>query len=164
MKKFEIERKFLLAGTLADIVDINTSYEIEQCYLPHTGDWAIRTRKRAEAGQAPHYFLTMKNRVSDRRNVEIETEIAGHMYDEVKASCGHSPLRKIRHVTAGGWEVDVFQNAEIMPQGLVIAEIELQDEDQVFARPPWLGEEVTGVRGYSNESLAKTWLQLPPEG
>lgn len=160
MKNFEIERKFLLAGTLADIKDIRTSYEIEQCYLPDTGDWAIRGRKRAEAGKPARFYLTMKRRVSERKNVEIESEIDARMFDEIQASCGHMPLRKIRHVTQSGWEVDEFLNPEIVPHGLIIAEIELLDENAEIAFPPWVGAEVTGNRSYTNERLAKDWLQL----
>ena len=46
--------------------------------------------------------------------------------------------------------------------GLVVAEIELRSEDEVFERPTWLGEEVSGQRKYSNSALSlfpfKDWI------
>jgi CYTH domain-containing protein len=57
------------------------------------------------------------------------------------------------------WEVDVFEGANA---GLVVAEIELQSEDEAFEKPTWLGEEVSGQRKYSNSALSllpfKDWI------
>ena len=56
------------------------------------------------------------------------------------------------------WEVDVFEG---LNAGLVVAEIELQAEDEAFERPFWVGEEVTHDPRYLNTNLAKvpfsTW-------
>ena len=49
------------------------------------------------------------------------------------------------------WEVDEFLGANA---GLVLAEIELDAEDQPFVRPPWLGAEVTGDARFVNANLA----------
>ena len=73
-------------------------------------------------------------------------------------------VEKTRHlVPAGGgltWEIDVFAGPN---QGLVVAEIELPDEDAGFTRPAWLGEEVTGDGRYLNNALSErpwsTWGQ-----
>jgi len=51
------------------------------------------------------------------------------------------------------WDIDVFQGEN---QGLVIAEIELPDEDKAFEKPDWLGPEVTSDPRYSNTNLAKS--------
>ncbi|HEY9148012.1 MAG TPA: adenylate cyclase, partial [Gammaproteobacteria bacterium] len=48
------------------------------------------------------------------------------------------------------WEIDVFAGEN---EGLVVAEIELQAEDEVFSRPAWLGEEVSGDTRYYNVCL-----------
>jgi CYTH domain-containing protein len=48
------------------------------------------------------------------------------------------------------WEVDEFFGVN---QGLIIAELELESEDQVFTKPEWIGEEVTGDPKYFNANL-----------
>jgi adenylate cyclase len=50
------------------------------------------------------------------------------------------------------FEVDEFKGSN---QGLVVAEIELEDETESFEHPSWLGEEVTGQIKYYNASLSK---------
>ena len=56
------------------------------------------------------------------------------------------------------WEVDEFLGLNV---GLVVAEIELDSEDQAFAMPPWVGDEVTDDQRYFNSSLSQhpfsTW-------
>jgi adenylate cyclase len=64
-------------------------------------------------------------------------------------------VEKTRHVVPSGgstWEVDVFAGESA---GLVIAEIELGDDDQDFIRPSWLGAEITGDGRYCNSALAR---------
>lgn len=70
-------------------------------------------------------------------------------------------VEKTRHLVKEGkhtWEVDVFEGAH---KGLIIAEIELQSEDETFTRPQWLGKEVTGDIRYYNNSLSST-SETPP--
>lgn len=55
------------------------------------------------------------------------------------------------------WEVDIFHGEN---EGLVVAEIELGAEDEPFARPDWLADEVTGDARYYNSSLARTPYRL----
>jgi adenylate cyclase len=82
-------------------------------------------------------------------------------------SAGH--VEKVRHwVPHAGreWEVDEFLGANA---GLVVAELELDDENVEFARPAWLGREVTHDARYYNSYLARhpwtTWsAQAPEEG
>jgi adenylate cyclase len=59
------------------------------------------------------------------------------------------------------WDIDVFQGEN---QGLVIAEIELPDEDKAFELPDWLGPEVTSDPRYSNTNLAKKPFESWPDG
>ena len=64
-------------------------------------------------------------------------------------------IEKTRHVVqyeGKTWEVDEFHADN---EGLTVAEIELDDENEVFERPPWLGEEVTDDYRYLNSNLAK---------
>lgn len=148
---YEIERKFLIRRPLAEVVAGAARSRIEQCYLPGTGDWAIRARKRVSADKTA-YVLTMKKRQSDRTNVEIETVVTEAMYKQIEAVCGHEPLAKNRYVV-GRWEIDEFLNPEL--EGLIVAEIELKSETEAFDPPAWLGEEVTGKYEYANASIAR---------
>jgi adenylate cyclase len=59
------------------------------------------------------------------------------------------------------WDIDVFQGEN---RGLVIAEIELPDEDKAFEKPDWLGQEVTSDSRYSNTNLAKMPFGSWPDG
>ena len=64
-------------------------------------------------------------------------------------------IEKLRYTFAcegSVWEVDEFLGAN---QGLIVAEIELDAEDQAFSRPPWLGEEVSKVSRYLNVELSR---------
>ena len=68
--------------------------------------------------------------------------------------CGDVVVEKVRFkITLDGlvWEIDTFSG---LNQGLTVAEIELDREDQTFTRPAWLGEEVTGLEQYQNSKLA----------
>src|SRR5699024_673168 len=68
--------------------------------------------------------------------------------------CIAPPVEKTRYrvpVQAHVWEIDVFTGANA---GLVVAEIELAAPDEAFAKPDWLGREVSGERRYYNHALA----------
>lgn len=162
---FEIERKFLVNRPLVDILKIYKPFSfemIEQVYLPNTGKWAIRARSIAINGvdATKRWILTMKRRKTALTAVELEEQIFPHMYEAMKANCNHSPIIKKRwtcYIPNGDSQVefviDEFLNPEL--DNLVMAEVELKSEDQEFPRPDWLGEEVTGVKGYSNAAMAK---------
>lgn len=75
--------------------------------------------------------------------------------DLLATSCQGVMIEKTRYcVEYGGkiWEVDVFEGANA---GLIVAEIELDSEDEPFDRPPWLGREVSGDPRYLNTSLCR---------
>lgn len=160
---FEIERKFLVTKPMLEIGMAEYAkknylrfLDIEQCYLGGTGDWAIRGRTTTINGSAisRQYFLTMKRKQTDRTCIELEDVCSREMYDKIKAQCGHRPIVKKRWVgLPDGFTIDEFQNPEL--GGLVMAEIELKSEDEEFPRPDWLGEEVTGTKGYGNSFMVK---------
>jgi CYTH domain-containing protein len=69
--------------------------------------------------------------------------------------CLPGVIEKTRHIIPSGnhkYEVDVFHGKN---EGLIIAEIELSDENEEFDKPSWLGEEVTGRPEYYNANLIK---------
>ncbi len=145
----EIERKFLVRGdgwrSAAD-----GGCLIEQAYLALTDAVSVRIRIRDAAAAT----LTIKSRAVALRRQEYEFPIPVDKAGALMTLRTGALIEKVRYKVPGGdlvWEIDVFQGANA---GLVIAEIELEHEDQVFERPAWLGEEVTGVKRYYNASLA----------
>ena len=144
----EIERKFLL---LSDDYKVNAkAVDIKQAYLSADENMAVRVR--VEGIQAS---INIKSKKSERVNHEFEYVIP---LDEAQSLIRMSPyliIEKTRHMVeyeGKTWEVDEFHgdNAE-----LTVAEIELDDENEAFEKPPWLGEEVTADYRYLNSNLVK---------
>ena len=144
----EIERKFLVGSN--DYKLSAKAVDIKQAYLSVDENMAIRVR--LEGIQAS---INIKSKKSDRVNHEFEYVIP---LDEAQSLIRMSPyliIEKTRHMVeyeGKTWEVDEFHgdNAE-----LTVAEIELDDENEAFEKPPWLGEEVTADYRYLNSNLAK---------
>jgi CYTH domain-containing protein len=145
----EIERKFLLAGTTWKHLAPGTSYR--QGYLNSAKERTVRVRTIDNKG-----FLTIKGISVGATRVEYEYEIpvvdAQKLLDDL---CEKPIIEKNRYkITQGGfvWEIDEFFGEN---EGLVVAEIELESEDQTFEKPEWVGEEVTGDPRYFNSNLIK---------
>ena len=144
----EIERKFLVSGEFRQ--DSPESYRIMQGYICSDPDRTVRARVRGDKG-----FLTIKGRGSEDglSRYEWEKEISVTEAVELMALCGSGVIDKTRYLVPFGkhtYEVDVFHGAN---EGLVLAEIELSDEQEAFEKPSWLGEEVTGDVRYYNSML-----------
>jgi adenylate cyclase len=141
----EIERKFLVTGTEWHEA---FSFHIFQGYLCRENEITVRVRLTGEKG-----FLTVKGIKKGISRPEFEYEIPVADAEQLLKLSDGAVIEKIRHVVlykGFKWEVDEFlgENA-----GLIVAEIELEKEDQIFERPDWLGQEVTGDPRYSNASL-----------
>jgi len=149
----EIERKFLVIG---DDWRTDRGVRIIQGYLNRDEERTVRVRiAGAEA------FLTIKGLSAGAAREEFEYEIPVVDAEQLLKLCVGALIEKTRHtvVYAGmTWEIDEFHGAN---EGLVVAEIELEDADQFFARPAWLGPEVTADVRYFNSHLAvrpyKSW-------
>lgn len=145
----EIERKFLVkdTGFLAGLAGTR----IAQGYLADDGHLSVRVRLHGEAG-----LLTVKAGRDLLARTEYEYAIPADDARAMLASLCRRPLiDKTRYVIGfddDQWEVDVFHGDNA---GLVVAEVELPSADAPFARPPWLGEEVTGDTRYLNVSLVR---------
>jgi len=146
----EIERKFLVAGN-AWQAGARRAREIVQGYVALDGLASVRVR----IVDGAHATLTIKSRAAEIRRREFEYQIpladAGVLLELRTGAI----IEKVRYELACGaltWEIDVFSGEN---EGLVIAEIELDHEDQAFERPAWLGEEITSNDRYYNASLAK---------
>lgn len=142
----EIERKFLVTGEAWRSAD---GVRLIQGYLNR--DKARTVRVRVAGEQA---FLTIKGPTHGATRAEFEYEIPLAEAESLLLLCDGPVIEKFRHIIeyrGFTWEVDEFfgDNA-----GLVVAEIELDSEDQAFERPQWLGEEVTEDTRYFNSNLA----------
>ena len=143
----EIERKFLLIGDSWRSLATGTKYR--QGYLNSTKERVVRVRTIDDDG-----FLTIKGITTGATRVEYEYKIpkkdATEMLDEL---CEKPIIEKNRYkIDFAGftWEVDEFYGEN---QGLIVAEIELENEEQPFEKPEWIGDEVTGDPKYFNSNL-----------
>ena len=146
----EIERKFLLADDgWRSIADNGT--RLVQGYL--LGAKQASVRVRIEGKQA---FLNIKSATIGTRRQEYEYAIPMQEAEEMLTSLCEKPLiDKIRYnVYHQGqhWEIDVFSGDNT---GLLVAEIELEDEQQAVILPRWIGEEVSHDPRYYNVNLVK---------
>lgn len=146
----EIERKFRI--TDVDFLARRAGERLTQGYLSHDPRATVRLRV-----QGDNAWLTIKGKTHGASRSEFEYPIptadAHAMLDEM---CPEGVIDKTRYRIKVGehvWEVDEFHGDN---QGLVVAEVELDSEDQPFERPPWLGEEVTGDPRYYNSALSRT--------
>lgn len=144
----EIERKFKVNGDF--IGESHHAYQIAQGYLSTDPARTVRVRIRDDEG-----FLTIKGArdATAMSCAEHEFPIPVDKAREILRLALPTVIDKTRYlVTFGGhlWEVDQFHGAN---EGLIIAEIELESEDEAFEKPLWLGEEVTGDPRYYNASL-----------
>ena len=142
----EIERKFLVNDSWRPVGE---GEHIAQGYLAHGEEATVRVRLKGQ-----HGYLTVKGKTTGISRSEFEYEIPLTDAKAMLKLCAGSIVTKRRYVDnfAGNrWEIDVFED-ENAP--LIMAEIELQDEAQTFAKPPWLGDEVSFDRRYFNSSLA----------
>ena len=151
----EIERKFLVNGHTWRKLAKGTVYR--QGYLSTVKERTVRVRTVGDKG-----YLTVKGLTVGAKRGEYEYEIpvadADAMLDEL---CEQPLVEKTRHnIPFDGliWEVDEFAGDN---QGLVVAEVELSDEDQEIRLPGWIGEEVTDNPRYFNSNLVanpyKNW-------
>ncbi len=144
----EIERKFLVRS--ADWSQEATSARpLRQGYLAIEG--GINVRVRADGKRA---WLTIKGRGEGITRPEFEYEIPVGDAAALLALCHGRVVEKTRHLVPAEtlcWEIDEFTGDNT---GLVVAEIELPDEDTPVPQPAWLGEEVTTDPRYLNANLA----------
>lgn len=160
----EIERRFLF-DTLPAEAPVKT-YEIEQAYLNRKPVLRIRRKMRiSDTGTAQEsaaadtsYECTYKGRRTGAiGKEEVNLPLNAEAYEHLKRKADGIILHKTRHVydLGGGLkaEADVFGPPY---EDLKIVEVEFDSEEAAaaFTPPDWFGEEITGVKRYSNASLA----------
>lgn len=149
----EIERKFLLKGPFKELA--TSSSHIIQGYMPTQPGVTVRVRIRDEQG-----FLTIKGNSSldGLSRYEWEKEIPLSEAKDLLQLCLKGTINKTRYLVpykGVTYEIDVFHDKL---EGLVLAELELDNEKQEFPRAPFLGKEVTGNSHYYNSVLLKLSL------
>lgn len=146
----EIERKFLVIGEFKHLANKET--RIVQGYLSSIPERTVRVRIKGDKG-----YITIKGigNESGASRYEWEKEIPTSEVEELLKICEPGVIDKTRFlvkVDNHTFEVDEFYGEN---NGLVVAEIELSSENEVFEKPAWLGEEVTGDTRYYNSMLMK---------
>ncbi len=157
------EAKSLFEELLSHAEDV---LYIEQVYMDNTGDWVMRARATLHKGGFvhPRYCMTFKKRKSERQCTEIEPDIDRDAYKEIREEVSRGLLKTRIEVSTddGFWFVDFFHGKL---SGLVLAEIELDTEEQTFTVPKWCLREVTGEPWkWSNQMLAhEDWAHEAPD-
>jgi|SRR5690606_23142702 len=151
MEHLEIERKFLVRST-AYREAASAKTRIVQGFLNRDPERVVRVRRLDDKG-----FLTVKGPSNDSGTTrfEWELELSVQEANNLMDLCERGILEKIRYTVPVGrhhFEVDEFLGEN---KGLVVAELELEHEDEPFESPSWLGEEVTGQVKYYNSNLSQ---------
>ena len=145
----EIERKYLI--DLGKIGTLENGIRIKQGYLSTNKDAVVRVRVKNDKA-----YLTIKGPNNGISRLEFEYEIpfdeANEMLDNL---CKKPVIDKTRYIIKHDihiWEIDVFYGDN---EGLVVAEVELKDENEKINLPSWIKEEVTSDNRYFNSNLMK---------
>ncbi|QBO57235.1 CYTH domain-containing protein [Chryseobacterium salivictor] len=144
----EIERKFLVNKTKWQQVEKPAGEFYRQGYLLTDPNKTIRVRQTSDKG-----FLTIKGISVGATRAEYEYEVPVGEAKELLDQFCVAELSKIRFKISVGqhvWEVDEFLGNNT---GLLVAEIELTSEDEIFTLPDWIDSEVTGDEKYYNSNL-----------
>ncbi|MBW4493549.1 MAG: CYTH domain-containing protein [Oscillatoria princeps RMCB-10] len=145
----EIERKFLVRGDGWRGLAEGTYYC--QGYIPTKEGRTVRVRIAGERG-----YLTIKGATVGNTRAEFEYPIPVEDAREIlETLCERPYIEKTRHKIVVGkltWEVDEFAGEN---QGLILAEVELTEENQEVVLPDWIEKEVSGDARYFNSNLAK---------
>lgn len=153
----EIERKFLVSSS-AFKEEAFAQNDIAQGYLNSNPERTVRIRIKGKKG-----FITIKgiSNESGASRMEWEKEIPLEEAKALLKLCEKGVIEKTRYEVKSGnhiIEIDEFHGDN---EGLIMAEIELKDENESIKKPDWLGQEVTGDKRYYNSYLClnpyKTW-------
>jgi CYTH domain-containing protein len=144
----EIERKFLVKEDFRPWAV--KKERIMQGYLCASWERTVRIRIKEDSA-----FITIKGPANENgfSRLEFEYPIPCGDAEEMMKLCESAIEKERYYVPFAGhtFEVDVFHGAH---EGLIMAELELQLEDEAFEKPDWLGMEVTGDERYYNAYLA----------
>ncbi len=149
----EIERKFLVQGDEWRGLGVGVIYR--QGYVANINGRTVRVRVVGEQG-----YLTIKGPTIGKSRAEFEYKIPVEDAEELlETLCDRPLIEKTRYkINIGNliWEVDEFGGEN---QGLILAEVELETENQSIDIPHWIGKEVTSDPRYYNVNLVKNPLK-----
>tara|TARA_Y100001970_G_C13987734_1_gene726574 strand:+ start:425 stop:886 length:462 start_codon:yes stop_codon:yes gene_type:complete len=149
----EIERRFLVNEKSLSLP--NTYKRISQAYLIFDDNQVVRVRKTDS-----HYQITYKYKKSNIHRLEFEYDIPAIDGEKLLSLSRYHIIEKDRYYIDVGihiWEIDVFKGVN---KGLVIAEIELADENESINFPEWINEEISTDDRYLNFNLCQTPYSL----
>ena len=155
----EIERKFLVSGEFKALATSHS--RIVQGYISSARGRTVRVRIRDDKG-----YLTIKgaSNASGTSRYEWEKELPLAEAEELMKLCEPGIIDKTRYLVRSGkhvFEVDEFYGEN---EGLVVAEVELESEEESFVKPDFIGKEVTGdVRYYNSQLMKKPYEFARPE-
>ena len=144
----EIERKFLVKKQLWEAFEKPSPNRIVQAYLLNSAEKTVRIRIKGTKG-----YLTIKGPTHGISRAEFEYEIPLIDAEELISTFAEKVIEKFRYEISFKnhlWEVDVFTGKL---DGLYLAEIELNSEEEHFELPEWVGEEVSTDPNYYNSNL-----------
>lgn len=143
----EIERKFLI--DINKLTNLENGYDIKQGYIQTKDKTAVRVRVKDDEA-----FLTIKGENVGATRLEYEYPIpvvdAKEMLDKL---CNKPIIDKTRYLVLHKkhtWEIDIFHEEN---DGLIVAEVELESEDEIVDLPEWILKEVTDDARYYNSNL-----------
>ena len=163
MSGLEIERKFLVKKGDAYKSTAFSSSHIQQGYIPADGA-TVRVRTRDDKA-----YLTIKGKSVNggMTRYEFEKEITMDEAQHLLQLCKGGVIDKRRYLVKSGkhiFEVDEFYGDN---EGLVMAEVELSDENEAYEKPDFIGMEVTGDKRFYNSHLLTfpfvVWRNTLPE-
>jgi adenylate cyclase len=144
----EIERKYLVSDTISEVVKYLQSKKIRQGYISDEDGKTVRVRTKGDKG-----YLTIKGKTVGISRDEFEYEIPFEDANQLLANFCAKVLDKERYELIVGekkWEIDIFHGKL---EGLKIAEIELESEEEEFELPGWIEKEVSSDVQYYNSKL-----------
>jgi adenylate cyclase len=145
----EIEHKFLVIKDIWEKVIPYKSVEIKQAYLLTDPEKTIRIRTKGNSG-----FITIKGKSIGASRLEFEYEIPIEDANDLINKFCSNLIEKTRHLVIQEkhtWEVDEFKG---LNSGLIVAEIELNSEDENYSLPNWIDKNVTDDLRYANSNLS----------
>ena len=144
----EIEYKYLVNTNKWNALEKPEGELIVQAFIYNSKECVVRVRIKGTKG-----FLTIKGETKGITREEFEYEIPFADAEKMIASFTDKHIRKIRYAIVVGnhtWEVDVFEGAL---QGLILAELEVNSEDEQFELPEWVTKDVSHDPNYYNAVL-----------
>jgi len=146
----EIERKYKAKNTTF-LNETKISFKINQGYLNSSAERTVRVRTKDNKG-----FITVKGKsnLSGTTRFEWEKEIPFNEALELLELCEDYIIEKTRHIVIHKnktFEIDVFEGKN---KGLIIIEVELENENEKIELPEWISEEVTGDQRYYNSYIS----------